>query len=244
RSRPLHGEVMRQRHIPVVLLVACLAAGLLLAEEPEYEMTTYQFVLLWRADLRPMSEREIQKVQELRLAYLEGLFAEGKAIIGGSIDRGGDLQSVLVLDTGSIEAAEAVMEKDPAVATGRFKPEIHAFWAAKNIIGKPESLTRQTRCYLGLIKRPGVVPDYSDEELEEIQAGHMANIQKMADSGDLVWAGPMADDGDLRGIFVFRTLDPDRLKELVARDPGVKAGRFGVELYPWHVPEGSIPKSD
>ncbi len=70
----------------------------------------------------------------------------------------------------------------------------------------------------------------------------MANIRAMAASGDLVIAGPLGDDGPLRGVFVFRTTDLARVRELVARDPAVKAGRLGAELYPWRVPEGTLPE--
>ena len=65
--------------------------------------------------------------------------------------------------------------------------------------------------------------------------------KSMAASGDLVWAGPMGDDDKLRGIPLFRTLDGERLRELVSNDPAIKIGRLGVELYPWHVPAGTIP---
>jgi len=219
-----------------------LVAGPAHAEEPQYEMTTYQFVLLHRApDAPPMGERAIQKIQEDRLAWLERLFAENQAVIAGSLDGGGDLRGAMVLDVGSVEAAREVMAADPRVAAGLIEPEIHTLWAAKGIIRKPDSLSRQSKCFLGLFVRPGNAPDLSEEESAEIQAGHLANIEAMAASGDLVWAGPMADDGKLRGILVFRTLDGARLRELIAKDPAIKIGRLGVELYPWHVPNGTIP---
>ena len=61
----------------------------------------------------------------------------------------------------------------------------------------------------------------------------MANIQKMADSGDLVLAGPLTDDTDLRGLFIFTTLSEDRIRELVAADPSIQAGRLEVALHRW-----------
>jgi uncharacterized protein YciI len=147
----------------------------------------------------------------------------------------------MVLDVGSVEAAREVMAADPRVAAGLIDPETHTLWAAKGIIGRPESLSRQSKCMLGLFVRPDNAPDLSEEESAEIQTGHLANIEAMAASGDLVWAGPMGDDGTLRGILVFRTLNGERLRELIAKDPAIKIGRLGVELYPWHVPTGSIP---
>jgi hypothetical protein len=37
-----------------------------------------------------------------------------------------------------------------------------------------------------------------------IQEGHMANIRKMADTGKLIVAGPFSDNGELRGVFIFK----------------------------------------
>ena len=64
----------------------------------------------------------------------------------------------------------------------------------------------------------------------------------MAETGDLVLAGPFESEGALRGVLVFRTQDPQRIRSLVAEDPAVKAGRLGVDLYPWSIPRGSLPE--
>ena len=93
------------------------------------------------------------------------------------------------------------------------------------------------------IKRPDRSPHFSKEELETIQQGHLANIRKMGDSGDLVIAGPIEEESDLRGILIFRTRDADRIRRLVAEDPAIQAGRLKLELYRWRVPRGIFPES-
>ena len=73
----------------------------------------------------------------------------------------------------------------------------------------------------------------SQEEMGEAMQGHFANMGVMAESGDLLIAGPLAEpriDPTYRGIFVFRTEDIEKGKALVATDPGVKAGVFKPEL--------------
>jgi uncharacterized protein YciI len=53
-----------------------------------------------------------------------------------------------------------------------------------------------------------------------------------ADSGKLILAGPFADEGDLRGMLVFRVDSPEEAKALAAQDPAVKAGRLVLEWHP------------
>jgi len=71
------------------------------------------------------------------------------------------------------------------------------------------------------------------EESKKIQAGHMANINSMATSGKLLAAGPIAEDNDLRGIFIFKALSQDEVKKLVDADPAVQAGRLKYEILSW-----------
>jgi len=205
-------------------------------------MTTYQFVLLLRgANRLPAEERDIQALQAGHLHYLKKLLDEDRAIVAGPVDGGEDLRGIVVLDVGSVEEARAVMAGDPWVRAERLEPEIHPWWTVKGIFRKTDEFLHHETCYLGLLRRPESVPEYSEERLAEIQAGHMANIQRMAQEGVLVTAGPMADEGDLRGVFVFRSGDRERILEMVARDPAIEAGRLGMELYPWNVPKGSLP---
>ncbi len=57
--------------------------------------------------------------------------------------------------------------------------------------------------------------------------GHMANINRLAESGDLLMAGPFSKPTDptWRGLFIMDA-DPERSRELVATDPGVISGEF------------------
>jgi len=228
--------------IAVVTLVAGAAA--MADEPPQYEMTTYQLVLLKTvAGTERVGEREAVRLQEGHLAQLEALYGKGEALLSGPLSGAeGGIREAIVLNVGSTDRAAAIMAENPWVQAGRLVPQVHTWWAAKGILQPPEHLLHGERCILGLIRRPEGAPEYSDEKLAELQAGHMKNIEAMAASGDLVIAGPMGEDGTLRGIFVFSTTDTARLAEMVARDPSVKAGRLGVELLPWRVPKGVVPQ--
>jgi len=102
--------------------------------------------------------------------------------------------------------------------------------------GPPEDA--MTIYYLGLIYRGDKWTPERTEETAEIQRQHLANIDRLAQTGELLLAGPFADDGDLRGIFLFQVDSMEKARELVETDPAVKAGRLRVELHPWYGVKG------
>jgi uncharacterized protein YciI len=74
---------------------------------------------------------------------------------------------------------------------------------------------------------------------ERIMAAHMANIQKMADDGILVAAGPMDDKTTtISGIFVFRCPSLEEARRVAALDPTVAEGRNTVDVHAWRGPPG------
>lgn len=75
-------------------------------------------------------------------------------------------------------------------------------------------------------------------ETKKIQEGHMANINRMWELGKLVAAGPMGDNGDLRGIFIFRGATKEEARLLCAEDPAIKSNRLKIEIFDWFGPRG------
>ena len=73
-------------------------------------------------------------------------------------------------------------------------------------------------------------------EIEELQKQHMAHINQMAETGELVLAGPfMEQSGEkaLAGLFIFKVESERAARELTESDPAVKAGRLVYEIHPW-----------
>jgi uncharacterized protein YciI/uncharacterized damage-inducible protein DinB len=85
----------------------------------------------------------------------------------------------------------------------------------------------------GLLTRGPKWTAENTPEVQKIQEGHMANINKMAQMGKLFAAGPILDNGDLRGIFIFRAASIDEAKTLASEDPAIKAERLKLEILPW-----------
>lgn len=73
----------------------------------------------------------------------------------------------------------------------------------------------------------------SKEESTEVFKGHMANMHRLADAGQLIIAGPFdkeqTRDKTWRGIFLLDTPNIDLAKLQTSTDPGVKAGVFAPE---------------
>ncbi|MBK9096641.1 MAG: hypothetical protein IPM14_00695 [bacterium] len=84
--------------------------------------------------------------------------------------------------------------------------------------------------------------DIDSLSLVKIQEGHMANINKMAESGKLQIAGPFGDDGNWRGIFIFDVATEEEVRELLKDDPAIQAGRLAYEIHPWWTMPGGCLK--
>src|ERR1039457_7367233 len=67
-------------------------------------------------------------------------------------------------------------------------------------IGKPVM-----KNYFMVLLKKGPHRNQDSVEVENLQMTHMENITRLVQTGKLNIAGPFLDDGDLRGIFVFRS---------------------------------------
>ena len=99
-----------------------------------------------------------------------------------------------------------------------------------------ESAPKMAQYFVGLIYRGSTWSPEVTQEVQELQAAHLANIDRLVESGKMVLAGPFADEGDLRELFFYNVETLEAAQALVDSDPAVKAGRLRVELHPWWGP--------
>ncbi|NUN69882.1 MAG: hypothetical protein HUU02_09245 [Bacteroidetes bacterium] len=104
---------------------------------------------------------------------------------------------------------------------------------------KEEKKWEMKQYYLVLLKR-GPVRNQDSASAAAIQKGHMENITRLYNEGKIDIAGPMMNDGDIRGIFVFNVATYEEVLALCNTDPAVKAGRLTMEILPWYAAKGSV----
>ena len=86
--------------------------------------------------------------------------------------------------------------------------------------------------YLVLLKK-GENRSQSQEVAVKLQEAHLNNISRLAELGKIVIAGPLLDNSEIRGIFIFDADSQEEVEELCATDPAIKAGRLIAEVHPW-----------
>jgi uncharacterized protein YciI len=97
----------------------------------------------------------------------------------------------------------------------------------------------QMKEYFFVMLKKGPIRNQDKETTDKLQEGHMANINQMAKDGKLAIAGPFGDEGDWRGIFIFKTKTIEEAKRLVEQDPMIKAGRLSYEIHSWWTMKGA-----
>jgi len=76
------------------------------------------------------------------MANIRKMAAAGKLLLAGPFSDDGKLRGMFVFQVGSLEAAKALTDGDPAVQAGRLVAEIHPWFSAKGIRVDPPRKSR------------------------------------------------------------------------------------------------------
>lgn len=101
------------------------------------------------------------------------------------------------------------------------------------VISKENAPEFKLKTYYLVFLKSGPKRDQTKDVAMEIQKGHLANIKRLSNQGKIVIAGPLLDDSEVRGIFIFNAESKEEVEELCATDPAIKAGRLIAEVHPW-----------
>ena len=189
------------------------------------------------------NEQARNAILQQHLANVISLLDSGKAVIAGPFTDAGHTGGIFIFRAASTDEAKGWVDNDPSVKAGLLISELHPWWSQDIFKKAQTSPLKMETVYFGFLKKGPNRREGDDKnpEIQELQKAHIANIVRLADMKKMVMAGPFGDDGELRGIFVFRVASMKEAQDLGATDPMVKIDRLRLDLHEWHVPIGVIP---
>jgi uncharacterized protein YciI len=92
-----------------------------------------------------------------------------------------------------------------------------------------------------LMRGPEPRPELSGEDLDRLQAEHLAYLHGLGQRGLIVANGPLTDQSDesMRGISVY-SVGADEALALARADPMVRAGRLQAQAARWWTAAGKV----
>ena len=236
---------MKIRIPTIAVLFALILSSFTFARQGEgHKLVQFQLAIMKKGPKWDTTkEQERTQILKQHLASTLSMYESGRLAIAGPFGDDTNLIGIFVMRTASADEAKGWVDADPAVQAGLMTPEIHPWWS-EDIFKKLNMPLKLDTFYFGFLKKgPNrKAGDDKDPQIQELQKAHIANIVRLADLKKIVVAGPFGDDGELRGIFVFRVSSLKEAQDLAATDPMVKIDRLRIELHPWKVPEGVLPE--
>ena len=100
------------------------------------------------------------------------------------------------------------------------------------------------RPFILLLLTTGSTPPPEDEhESGRLQMAHLAHLFQMEQEGKCCVFGPVTNEGKLRGIIIFNTVEKETVRQWMSTDPWIMAGSLDYELYDWFtIPGQKIPE--
>ena len=87
--------------------------------------------------------------------------------------------------------------------------------------------------YVGILEKGPKWTAMKPSDTSPVHEQHVAYVTSLLESGRAVVAGPLTDESELRGVYIFRTQSADDAKAWAENDPAVLAGHLIVEMHPW-----------
>lgn len=148
--------------------------------------------------------------------------------------------------TGAAATVDSYLNTGTFVKRGRWWQAVA--WQATRMPGEAAAPAKSDgggmgEVFLVLLKKGPAWTAERTDRTKAIQEGHMANIKALWEAKKLIIAGPMGDDGDTRGVFVFQAANRAEAMALAGSDPAIKAGRLVPEIHSWWVEKRGLPEA-
>jgi len=96
-----------------------------------------------------------------------------------------------------------------------------------------------TRVFVFLNSKPDKAK-ISEEQEQELQTSHRANINRLVKEGKMIVAGPFEGGG---GIFILKTSEVSEARGWLETDLAIRANRWDIELFPVSFNHGGACKT-
>ena len=100
---------------------------------------------------------------------------------------------------------------------------------------------------LVLLRRTSQSREFDEETQERIFREHAAYTIGLGARGDVLAAGPVteskAEDQPLTGFGIYQKGSHEKVRELLAKDPGVLGGQYTFEIMTWLTPKAVSPSA-
>lgn len=126
-----------------------------------------------------------------------------------------------------LASASALTAQTTSSATA--KPGYDAALAAK--LGADD---RGMKMYVMCFLKTGTLKVDDAKKRSELMAGHFGMINRLAEEGKLIVAGPFSEGGEFRGIYLFDVKTVEEARKLTETDPSIQQGYFKVEFIKWY----------
>jgi len=91
------------------------------------------------------------------------------------------------------------------------------------------------KMYVFVILKTGDNKTTDKQFVDSCFTGHLANIGRLAETKQLIVAGPFGENNDdFRGLFILNVASIAEANKLLGTDPALKANLLSAELYPWY----------
>lgn len=144
------------------------------------------------------------------------------------------LQFILFLFILSCNSSERNVENDNAVSDSLVVSDSIGYDSLLAMELGADNYGMKT--YVMAFLKEGPNRNLDSAEAVKLQMGHMENINRMAEDGKLILAGPFYGnpESDLRGIYIFDVETIEEAEALTNTDPAIQAGSLVMDLQLWY----------
>ena len=99
-----------------------------------YVMKRYVFMLLESGETRSKDSTEAAYYQKMHLEHIKNMADNGKLIVAGPFEGGGEHRGLLIFDVETVEEALKLEGEDPMIKTDRLRMNAFYWWGAKGTV--------------------------------------------------------------------------------------------------------------